>query len=1636
MKKKQKFQKLLNSVVKSHGEIEEDRKEIENDVKKMLELFENNSEDVSDRSDFVSLVNDIKKRYHALYRRHDGIIGTIKNKFHHRKGESRSGNSDSGSEDSSDEDELNEIQEQKPLKQLSLEDYQSLKDQIDSLSKRNAELEAQTASMQTKLEESQHLAGDLIFRETVDMKLEDELQAVRNRLKLLDSENEFLKTETEKSKEQESKLSLQISGLREENEVLTSEKEKVSSMLLQADNTIVELKFEHEKMTKDARKLKEDNSFLNEELEKKAQEMVHLNRQIVLTSEERENLSVVVTKLESANDSLLSEKERLLFENHDLKAQMEAAIQQVSNQNDKLLMLEGENNGLNSQVLKLSTLMHETNETIKDMKIESELLKEDISKLHNTINDLNHQLKVKEGQNYAMTLEYLESRKLVEQAVERITTLSVEAEMVKNENSVFLTDLENLKLELEGNNQELSKHKQSSKATESKMNSLREENTLLLSWHDDLKLELERNNQELPKIKQAFEATEYDRNSLMEQKTSLLSKINEDGLVIDSLKAQIEELESEKLQLQQKINDLELEIQSANLYFSDVKNALIAAEEEKRTLASENSVVKSKLQKAEFTNEILQNKLEDLNQKNSLLLSKIEEAEKDMIVESGHLKKDISKLQDKITDLNHQLKVKSDENYAMTLEFSESKRMIQQAEKKIMVLSVEAERVKSENSILLAGHENLKLELEGNNKKLYKHEQDLTATESEMNSLREEISFLLSGHENMKVELGSNKRELSKLKEALEVTEFQRNSLIEEKSALLNKIYEDGLVIDGLKSHIEEVEFEKSDLQLKSSDLDLKIQSANLQFTDLKNALAVAEEEKKALVSEKLIGESKLQEAEFIEKRLQSEVAGLIEKNSTLLNKLEEAEKNILIESRCMKENISKLHDTVAELNHQLKVKDDENYALALDSSESKKVIEQSEERLRILSVEAEKILSEKFMLLTEGENLKLVLLNNNQELSKHKQTLEAMEFEINSMKEENSLLLSGHESLKLDLDDNKQELSKLKQALEATEFERNSLVEENSSLLTKVNEVVTAIDALKARIEEVESEKCQLQQKIRYLEIEMKSADLQYTNVTNALVAAEEEKKALVSKISQVEHKLHEANFMNKRLQTELEELNQKNSILLSKIEDAEKATNDFKFERDGLISDNAQLEIKVNKLITALDAVNIQLNHLGKLILSFNDEKTKFKSEISVFTGKLLLAEADNEKLESDKTQLREEKKAFQLNQEGQQNKITDLCKKLVDTSSEIQDLKDKFEPAQEEALHEIQTWSDTFKGDLLEMFAKKGDLDQELKELAEISSEILLSLKKMEDILRSKISDQETFHKSYEQLLTKHKQLEDCYYESCAKLDTAEKKFEQIEMKEEIIQRLERICAEQKNDINKLVENHRGKVAAEKEIQRLEVQLRLSKQKLKITETEYKDKEENCNKLVAELQAELRLLNRYVLIWSRNSTELNNEFKQMKLSLEARMGTLFNELHEVESISQENLGLIKKRLAECLVELQNLKTSLKIVILEKKKLENENHDLTVGLTYKEGIILKLKDETSQNLAHLAEKDKELRVLERRVADSEKNLKEKERLVLDKDEEKREAIRQLCLVIEYHWENRNYLVSYLSSVLRNRGA
>ncbi|KAG0504064.1 hypothetical protein HPP92_004136 [Vanilla planifolia] len=397
-----KLKKLLKSVVKSHGDVDDDKKEIENNVEKMLELFENNSADVS-----------------------------------YGNRESSSGSSDSGSESSSDEDKPNNNHGQEVEQQISLEEYKSVLEKLNVISERNAELEAQNNAMHAKLEENEYLANEVAERQTVLTKLENELQTLRESFKLLQAEKELLKSDIERSKDREGSLGLSLKALQDENELLMIEKQNNSRMLLENEEALKKLKNDLEMIVEEADKVRNENVCLREELEKTAQEVVILNQQLAVTCDEKESSRTVAENLKLESVNLTSENARLHLENRDCNARLEASAMRVFHLNDRLLIAEEENNNLKTEVLSLSTHMKEAEKTIDDVSMQSGLMKEEICILQNKIDELNHQLKVKDDKKLEIERRSSEACKMLQLAQEKCLLLSAEMETMKNENFCY-----------------------------------------------------------------------------------------------------------------------------------------------------------------------------------------------------------------------------------------------------------------------------------------------------------------------------------------------------------------------------------------------------------------------------------------------------------------------------------------------------------------------------------------------------------------------------------------------------------------------------------------------------------------------------------------------------------------------------------------------------------------------------------------------------------------------------------------------------------------------------------------------------------------------------------------------------------------------------------------------------------------------------------------------------------------------------------------------------------------------------------------------------------------------------------------------------------------------------------------------
>ncbi|KAG0447486.1 hypothetical protein HPP92_028301 [Vanilla planifolia] len=374
------------------------------------------------------------------------------------------------------------------------------------------------------------------------------------------------------------------------------------------------------------------------------------------------------------------------------------------------------------------------------------------------------------------------------------------------------------------------------------METMKNENLLLLTRNDNLNQVLECNNEELSNLGQALKATEFERDTLTEEKFALLGKINEGVAIHVELKAQIEQVEgsrvedrqfqtqfgvlneqnsilqskvqeaekdandlkferdgviadNKKLQnkveeLKLKIHDLDLQLHAANLQLSDMNNAALAAEEEKRALLAENSIVKSKLQEIE---------------------SKVEEAEKDkndLKFERDGVIADNKRLENKVEELKLKLMSK-----------------VQEAEKDANDLKFERDGpwLPKKKRALLAENSIVKSKLQEIESKVEEAEKDKNDLKFERDGVIADNKKLETKVEELKLKINGNRVEDRQFQTQFGVLNEQ-NSILQskvqeaEKDANDLKFERDGVIADNKK-----LENKVEELKLKIHDLDLQL---------------------------------------------------------------------------------------------------------------------------------------------------------------------------------------------------------------------------------------------------------------------------------------------------------------------------------------------------------------------------------------------------------------------------------------------------------------------------------------------------------------------------------------------------------------------------------------------------------------------------------------------------------------------------------------------------------------------------------------------------------------------------------------------------------------------------------------------
>ncbi|XP_023521901.1 COP1-interactive protein 1-like isoform X2 [Cucurbita pepo subsp. pepo] len=603
---------------------------------------------------------------------------------------------------------------------------------------------------------------------------------------------------------------------------------------------------------------------------------------------------------------------------------------------------------------------------------------------------------------------------------------------------------------------------------------------------------------------------------------------------------------------------------------------------------------------------------------------------------------------------------------------------------------------------------------------------------------------------------------------------------------------------------------------------------------------------------------------------------------------------------------------------------------------------------------------------------------------------------------------------IKQELDAALSEVADLKRILATTSKEHESLNSEHLTALSKLQEADGIIRDLKVEAETWDSQKSKFQLEIEELNLALSNAESELnerlkgmeTEMNNYI----EEKETARRKIEEGEKTIDElkalADQLKEKLSATMEEkeaLNSQHLKTLSRVHEADMITRYLKVESE-------TWGVEKSKFLLEIEEQNQKLGAAGKLEAQLI-ERLK---DIGIENEYLI-----------------KEKESAQRTIEEMSQRLSNAVKIEAELSGRLKDIeteKDGLIKEKEIAWKEIEQGKRVRE----ELNAMVDQLNSQLTITAEEKKSLNLQLEKEKVELLRSIADHQRNLKEHEDA---YKKLNDEFQECKLKLDNAEMKMAEmsrefhndIRSKEQVkddlelmVEDLKRELEVKSDEINSLVENART----------IEVKLRLSNQKLRVTEQLLTEKEEIFRKAELKYQKERKLLEErihglsatvvankvtYQKAISTVSENINSNLSQ----LECVIRKFILEYAKYEKCVMEtsrDLRLTKSWVSNAIEETEGLK---KEVADLGKQLEDKKERESILVQQVEKLEIKANKEGS-------EKDglvEAIHELEKRQRELEKMMEEKNEGMVDLKEEKKEAIRQLCMLIEYHRDRYDFL-------------
>ncbi|XP_061337845.1 COP1-interactive protein 1-like [Gastrolobium bilobum] len=593
----------------------------------------------------------------------------------------------------------------------------------------------------------------------------------------------------------------------------------------------------------------------------------------------------------------------------------------------------------------------------------------------------------------------------------------------------------------------------------------------------------------------------------------------------------------------------------------------------------------------------------------------------------------------------------------------------------------------------------------------------------------------------------------------------------------------------------------------------------------------------------------------------------------------------------------------------------------------------------------------------------------------------------------------------------------------EVTELEGKltSLMKEMGSLSQQKSDLELQVETQAHEVKQLSTKNTELHDQVLELELLLKEEKGVVSNLQEKLKSNEEQAKLNIENLMA---QINELKWEAKSLRTQKDEMEEKIKCDMNEASTQREELNVMQQKLDSLCNQNKELEAQMETKREQISEYLIQIESLKENLAEKSSVERSMVEEKVGFLARTKDLELELETLSNQKNELEErlrdktfESKQLENEKKALQDRNHELKTAMTQRGEEIsgfmKEHEDQINGASMEGMA-LKAEVNAMRLELDTLHEKKSKFEQQ-NERSE--KEYAESLEKMENLnvkLSSQIADQEKTVK--DQAVT------------IERLSAEQKQVKILSNKFELIRRsTERKVEDMADEFrNKMVDN-----------------IRLLHQRIHVAEQLNNENKNSCKMTKQRYEQENKILVEKIAIYEKELTKLkvSSSASATTTPLQACDPNVLDlSVLNGLDLAAEKVETQKEHVSKMLCEVQLAKDWIKKRNVEIEQMKDNVDNLKVLLNKKEEQEFLLREKVWNLEAKVSKEGgeklnltKAVSQLEKKVGKLEKNLKEKDEDFVSLGEKKREAIRQLCFVVDFYRDRCNYLKDLVTSTKFN---